>query len=71
MTIEQRALPTSEADMRAQIERARAQLVGTAGALRRELHDAWDPRAWVRRRPAVTLGLAFMAGVWLGTRRRR
>ena len=69
MTI-QRAGPRSEAELREEIERSRAQVVGTAQALRRQLHDIWDVRHWVARRPGLTLGVAFAAGLALGIRRR-
>lgn len=65
-----RSSPVSEAQVREEIERARSQVVDTAQALRRQLHDIWDVRHWVARRPAVTLGIAFAAGLWLGFRRR-
>jgi hypothetical protein len=68
MTIERRAPTPTEADMRAEIARARLQLVGTADALRRQFRETWDVRSWVRRRPGLTLCIAFGAGVWLGTR---
>jgi hypothetical protein len=45
-------------------------VVDTAQALRRQLHDIWDVRQWVARRPGLTLGIAFTAGLWLGIRRR-
>jgi hypothetical protein len=70
MTVERRPRPTSEAELREELERTRAQVVGTATALRRQLHDSWRPGFWVRRHPALTLGIAFAAGVWLGIRRR-
>ncbi len=60
----------SEAELRQEIERARTQVVDTAQALRRQLHDIWDVRHWVARRPGITLGIAFAAGLWLGIRRR-
>ena len=65
-----RSSPRSEAEVREEIERARTQVVDTAQALRRQLHDVWDVRQWVARRPALTLGIAFAAGLWLGIRRR-
>lgn len=64
-----RSSPPSEAELREEIERARTQVVDTAQALRRQLHDIGDVRHWVRRRPALTLGIAFAAGLWLGIRR--
>jgi hypothetical protein len=60
----------SEAELREEIERTRTQVVDTAQALRRQLHDIWDVRHWVARRPGITLGIAFAAGLWLGIRRR-
>ena len=65
-----RSGPRSEAELREEIERARTQVVDTAQALRRQLHDIWDVRHWVARRPGLTLGIAFAAGLWLGIRRR-
>ncbi len=62
--------PPTEAEVREEIARARRQVVGTALALRRQLHDTWDVRHWVGRRPGLTLGVAFAAGLWLGIRRR-
>jgi len=65
-----RSSPRSEAELREEIERTRTQVVDTAEALRRQLHDIWDVRQWVARRPGLTLGIAFAAGLWLGIRRR-
>ncbi len=70
MTIARRGAPTTEAQLREEIERARTQVVDTAHALRRQLDDIWDVRHWVARRPGLTLGVAFAAGLWLGIRRR-
>ena len=69
MTIS-RSEAKSEAELREEIERTRTQAVDTAQALRRQLHDIWDVRHWVARRPGITLGFAFAAGLWLGIRRR-
>lgn len=69
MTIS-RSEAKSEAELREEIERTRTQVVDTAQALRRQLHDIWDVRHWVARRPGITLGIAFAAGLWLGIRRR-
>lgn len=60
----------TESELRAEIDRSRTQVAGTARALRRQLHDIWDVRYWVGRRPGLTLGIAFTAGLWLGIRRR-
>ena len=70
MTVEHGSRPPTEAELREEIERARTQVVGTAHALRRQLHDTWDVRQWVARRPGLCLGIAFAAGLWLGIRRR-
>ena len=71
MTVERRSRPArSEAEVREELERARSQVVGTAHALKRRLHDTWDVRQWVARRPGLTLGIAFAAGLVLGIRRR-
>jgi len=70
MTVEHGSRPPTEAELREEIERARVQVAGTAQALRQQLHDTWDLRHWVARRPGLTLGIAFAAGLWLGIRRR-
>ena len=62
--------PRSEAELRQDIERTRTQVVDTAQALRRQLHDISDVRHWVARRPGLILGVAFAAGIWLGIRSR-
>jgi hypothetical protein len=62
--------PPSEAELRVEIDRTRAQVLDTAQALRRQLNDIWDLGHWVARRPGLTLGIAFAAGLWLGIRRR-
>jgi len=70
MTVEHDSRTPTEAQLREEIERARVQVVGTAQALRQQLHDTWDPRHWVVRRPGLSLGIAFAVGLWLGIRRR-
>jgi hypothetical protein len=70
MTLERSAPPENEAEVRANISRARAQLLGTANALRREVKGAWDVRRWIRRHPTLILGAAFVFGAWAGSRRR-
>ena len=62
--------PRGEAAVREELERARTQVLDTAQALRRQLHDSWDLGHWVARRPGLMLGVAFTAGLWLGIRRR-
>lgn len=68
MTIARR--PPTEEELRENIARSRMQVADTARALGRQLHDIWDVRHWVSRRPGLTLGIAFTAGLWLGIRRR-
>ena len=68
MTIAPR--PTTELELREEIARTRTQVMGTAQALRRQLHDIRDLRYWVGRHPGPFLGIAFIAGLWLGIRRR-
>ena len=70
MTLARRAGHPGEAELREELERTRMQVADTAQALRRQLHDIWDVRHWVARRPGLTLGIAFAAGLWLGIRRR-
>ena len=62
--------PRTEAELREELARTRTQVADTAQALRRQLHDAWDVRQWVARRPGISLGIAFGVGLWLGLRRR-
>jgi hypothetical protein len=71
MTLERTAPPVDEAELRASISRARAQVQGTAHALRQEVKQAWDIRRWVQRHPVIVLGAAFLVGTWAGSRRRR
>ena len=71
MTLERSAPVANEAELRASISRARAQVLGTADALRQEVREAWHIRRWVRRHPKLLLGTAFVLGAWVGSRRRR
>ncbi|XXF75766.1 DUF3618 domain-containing protein [Myxococcaceae bacterium GXIMD 01537] len=57
------------AELRAEIERTRADLLTSVTALREEVSARTDWREWVRRRPLLTVGLAFTVGFWLGDRR--
>jgi ElaB/YqjD/DUF883 family membrane-anchored ribosome-binding protein len=63
------ARPKTESELREEIARTRTQVADTAQALRRRL-QIWDVRHWVVRRPGLSLGIAFGAGLWLGIRRR-
>lgn len=59
----------SRADqVRAEIERTRAQLATSVMELRHEVAVRTDWREWVRRRPALCLTAAFAVGLYLGTR---
>jgi hypothetical protein len=55
--------------VRAEIERARAELVFSASVLRDEMVQRADWRGWVRRRPLAWMGAAFAVGFLLGERR--
>jgi hypothetical protein len=57
-------------DLETQIADAREKVALSANALQRQLTEATDWRQWVRRRPALTLALAFGLGLTLGRRRR-
>jgi ElaB/YqjD/DUF883 family membrane-anchored ribosome-binding protein len=56
------------AHIRAEIESARAEIADSLLALRDEVSDRLDWRAFVRRKPAVALGVAFAVGYLLGKR---
>jgi len=60
--------PRSSADLRAEIERTRAELATSVSALREEVAVAADWRQWVSRNPYACVGAAFLVGVWLGSR---
>ena len=57
------------AELRAEIERTRADLVTSVSALREEVAARTDWREYVRRRPLLCVGLAFTVGYLLGERR--
>jgi hypothetical protein len=61
--------PRSPAALRAEIERTRAELATSVTELREQVTQATDWREWVRKRPLLTLGAAFMIGFLLGQRR--
>jgi ElaB/YqjD/DUF883 family membrane-anchored ribosome-binding protein len=56
------------AELRAEIERTRAELVTSVSALREEVAARADWREWVRRRPLTCVGIAFAVGYLLGER---
>ncbi len=56
-------------EVRAELERAREQIVHSAAALRHEVAMTTDWREWVRRRPALFLAGAFAIGFYVGYRR--
>jgi hypothetical protein len=55
--------------VRAELERARAELVYSVSALRDEMLQRTDWRGWVRRRPLAWMGAAFAVGFLLAERR--
>jgi hypothetical protein len=57
-------------ELEAQIAGARERVALSANALQRQLTEVTDWREWVRRKPVLTLGLAFGLGVTLGRGRR-
>lgn len=54
--------------IRADIARARAEIAASVDVLTREVSARTDWREWVRRRPGLCLGAAFMLGFTLATR---
>ncbi len=64
-----KAEPRTPAAVRAEIERTRAELATSVTALREQVSQAADWREWVRKRPLIAVGAAFMIGFLLGQRR--
>jgi ElaB/YqjD/DUF883 family membrane-anchored ribosome-binding protein len=64
-----KAEPRNPAALRAEIERTRAELATSVSALREEVAHATDWREWVRKRPLLAVGSAFMIGFLLAQRR--
>jgi len=58
-------------EVRADIERTRAEIVSSANALRREMAMRMDWKRWVGQNPGFFMAGAFMLGFWLATRRRK
>lgn len=59
----------TEAQIRAEIERAREQIHSSVAALKQEVAVVTDWREWVRARPLFCIGAAVAAGFYLGYRR--
>jgi ElaB/YqjD/DUF883 family membrane-anchored ribosome-binding protein len=62
--------PQTPEQLRAEIERTRAELVHSVTVLREEVAWRTDWRQWVQRRPLACVGAAFFIGFLLGNRRR-
>ena len=58
-------------EVRAEIERTRAEIVSSANALRREMAMRMDWKRWVGQNPGLFMAGAFMLGFWLATRSRK
>lgn len=58
----------STEEVRADIAKARAELADAAAALRTQVAEKIDWRAWVRNNPAPVLIGAFAIGFWIGYR---
>jgi len=56
------------AEVRAEIERTREEIVSSANALRREMAMRMDWKRWVRQNPGLFIAGALALGFWLGTR---
>ena len=63
--------PPSSKDLRADIERTRAELRLSVSELREEVAWRTDWRAWVLRRPLTCVGAAFFLGFLIGNSQRR
>jgi hypothetical protein len=61
----------SLAEVRAEIDRTREEIVCSAAALRQQVAMRMDWRQWVKQNPGFFLAGAFGVGVWLGSQRRR
>lgn len=63
--------PASATEVRAEIERARAQIASSALALRQEVAARTDWREWVRRSPVLWVAGAVLLGFLFGSGARR
>jgi ElaB/YqjD/DUF883 family membrane-anchored ribosome-binding protein len=61
----------SSAELRAEIERTRAELAQSVTVLREEVAWRTDWRQWVHRHPMACVGAAFFVGFLIGNTRRR
>ncbi len=64
-----RRLPSTPAEARAELERARQQVATSAAALRAEVARSTEWRGWVRERPLLFVAGAFALGFLIGNRR--
>jgi hypothetical protein len=55
-------------EIRAEIDRARAQIATSVVQLKQQVALKTDWRVWYRRRPAVFIAAAVVFGVFIGTR---
>jgi hypothetical protein len=60
--------PQALRDAQAEVRQSREHLIHAGLALRDELHQVIEWRAWYRRAPAIWLGGAFCLGYFLGRR---
>ena len=66
-----RAVPRTSEQIRAEIERTRAELALSVGELRQEVARRTDWRQLVRERPLTCVGAAFFIGFLIGNSQRR
>ncbi|MFY0574992.1 DUF3618 domain-containing protein [Cystobacter fuscus] len=66
-----RSTPRTPEEIRAEIERTRAELSHSVSALREEVAWRTDWREWVMRRPLACVGAAFFIGFVIGNSQRR
>ncbi len=66
-----RVAQKSSAELRAEIERTRAELAQSVTVLREEVAWRTDWRQWVHRHPMACVGAAFFVGFLIGNTRRR